>query len=617
MQSAELTLLQNFMTINLKAKFKVLSISYGHEANACLMIDGKLSSYAAEERFNKKKCFVGYPRKSIDFCLKFSEIKAKDLDKVVFVSKNTTIEHNILKRNSTFSMQDFIREQELYWYPKIFKNKKIDYLDTFRNKIIPNEDFDFRHYLKTRKRGKKIDSIKYFTNLRVLTAMKHLKISRKKIIHIEHEKGHQYYALFASPEIFRKKTLILTNEGMGDKSNITVSTVKKGILKEIYFSKENKLGSLYKFMTLLLGMKMTQHEYKVMGLAPYASKYETNKAFNAAFKNLFKVKGLGIFLKNKPKDFFFSFKEKLKFCRFDGIAGALQKTTEEVLVKWIKNCMKMTKINSVVISGGVAQNIKSAIPISDIKGLKNFYINPSSGDSTLSVGGCYYVSSLNKNLKLKKLDNIYLGPSYKTDEVKQSLKKFISKNKNFYFVTFKNNKKIVNLLKSGKVLGRFSGRMEMGQRALGNRSIIADPRNSEIIKLINKQIKMRDFWMPFTPSILEERQDQYFINPKKVNANFMSSTFESTELAKKHLKGAVHPADYTIRPQVVKKDSNSDYYDLIKKFENLSGIGAVLNTSFNLSGFPNVSSPLDAVNTVLNSGLEYLVLENFVLEKKN
>ena len=121
--------------------------------------------------------------------------------------------------------------------------------------------------------------------------------------------------------------------------------------------------------------------------------------------------------------------------------------------------------------------------------------------------------------------------------------------------------------------------------------------------------------MPFTPSILEERQDQYFINPKS-ECQFHELNFWINGAAK-HLKGAVHPADYTIRPQVVKKDSNSDYYDLIKKFENLSGIGAILNTSFNLSGFPNVSSPTDAVNTILNSGLEYLVFENFILEKKS
>ena len=266
-------------------------------------------------------------------------------------------------------------------------------------------------------------------------------------MHIDHEKGHQYYALFASPEKFRKNSLVLTNEGMGDKSNLTVSIVKNNILKEIFVSKKNRIGTLYKMITLLLGMKMSQHEYKVMGLAPYASEYEVMKAYNSAFKKLFKVKDFGIFVNKKPVDFYFTFKEKLKHCRFDGVAGALQKVVEEALVKWVRNCIKKTKINSVVIAGGVAQNIKSAIPISEIKELKNFYINPSSGDSTLSVGGCYYNSNLNKNIKLKKLDNIYLGPSYSNKHVLRAINNFLIKNKNFSTSKIKNNKNIVNYQK--------------------------------------------------------------------------------------------------------------------------------------------------------------------------
>ena len=132
--------------------YKVLAIAYGHEANACLMIDGEIKSYAAEERFNKKKAFVGYPKNAINFCLSFNGTKPKELDKIVFVSKNLNIDQIIVKRNSNFSMKDFVREQEEYWYPKIFKKKKIDYLDVFKDKIIENEDFDFRKYLKLKKK---------------------------------------------------------------------------------------------------------------------------------------------------------------------------------------------------------------------------------------------------------------------------------------------------------------------------------------------------------------------------------------------------------------------------------------------------------------------------------
>ena len=429
-------------------------------------------------------------------------------------------------------------------------------------------------------------------------------------MHIDHEKGHQYYALFASPEKFRKNSLVLTNEGMGDKSNLTVSIVKNNILKEIFVSKKNRIGTLYKMITLLLGMKMSQHEYKVMGLAPYASEYEVMKAYNSAFKKLFKVKDFGIFVNKKPVDFYFTFKEKLKHCRFDGVAGALQKVVEEALVKWVRNCIKKTKINSVVIAGGVAQNIKSAIPISEIKELKNFYINPSSGDSTLSVGGCYYISSLNKDIKLKKLDNIYLGPSYSNKHVLRAINNFLIKNKNFSTSKIKNNKNIVNYISKGKVLGRFKGRMELGQRALGNRSILADPRKPEIIKLINQKIKMRDFWMPFTPSILSEYKEKYLVNEKKLYCPYMTMAFKTTKLFQKIAPATLHPADQTTRPQILEKSLNPEYHKLIQDFGNSTGVYCLLNTSLNIHGYPMVCSPEDALFTLKNSSLDGLIIED-------
>ena len=496
--------------------FKVLSISYGHESNASLMINGKLISSVAEERFTKKKCQMGYPKNSINFCLNNSNLKPNDLDQIAIVSKNDMMEQNIVGRIDSFSIEDFLSEQYDYWWPIIYKKKKVDYLEIFKHKINLNQNFKFKNFLKIRKKfKKKTVRIKYFQKLRINTVVEHLKIKDiKKIIHVDHEKGHQYYALFASPKKYRKNCLILTNEGMGDKSNLSVSVVKNEKLKEVFFSKKNRIGTLYKFMTLLLGMKPSQHEYKVMGLAPYASEYETKKAYNAAFKDLFKANGFGIDLKKKPKDFFFDFQKKLRHCRFDGIAGGLQKVVEETLVQWIKNCIKKTKINKVILTGGVAQNIKTAIPISEIKELSSFYINPTSGDATLSVGGCYYISQLNKQKNIEELENIYLGPQYDGKKLLDIIKKFSKKNKNFKFTKIKNNKAIVNLLKNGKILGRFNGRMEMGQRSLGNRSIIADPRKLETIKLINSKIKMRDFWMPFTPTILKKYEKKYLINKK-------------------------------------------------------------------------------------------------------
>ena len=599
--------------------FRVLAISYGHEANATLMVDGEIIASAAEERFTKQKCQMNYPKNSINFCLKFGNISANDLDVFAIVSKNDLMEQNLVNRIDSFSLNDFLSEQHDYWKPKIYENKKIDYLEVFKKKINLNQDFDFHDYLKLRKKIKNNkDAIKIFKKIRFNTVQKHLKIKdTSKIVEVEHEKGHQYYALFSAPEKFRKKSLVLTNEGMGDKSNLTVSVVINSKLKEIYFSKENKIGTLYKFITLLLGMKPSQHEFKVMGLAPYASEYEINKAYIAAFKDLFKTKNFGIFLKKKPKDFFFHFKNKLEHCRFDGIAGALQKVTEETLVAWIINCIKKTKINKVLISGGVAQNIKAAIPISEIKNLKDLYISPSSGDTTLSIGGCYYISSLQKNLRLRKLDNVYLGPGYAEEKILKELKIFIKNNKGFKLSKIKNNKQIVKYLIEGKILGRFSGRMEMGQRSLGNRSIIADPRSQETIKQINKKVKMRDFWMPFTPTILDKCKRKYLINPKNLYSPYMTMGFKTTKLFQKIAPATIHPADMTTRPQILERKKNNDYYDLINDFGKKTGVYCLLNTSMNIHGYPMCCSPQDALFTLKNSSLDGLILENYILIRKN
>ncbi len=584
----------------------------GHEANASIMNNGELVASASEERFNKKKCYVGYPRKAIDFCIRFSKLSPKNLDEIVIVSKKLNIDQIIVKRNSSFSIKDFLKEQEEYWYPIIYENKKRDYLEVFKDKIIKDRDFNFSKFLRNRKN---LNKFKAFNEICLETIINHLGVKRDKIYHIDHEKGHQYYGLYAAPEKFRKKCLVLTNEGMGDYSNLTVSKVKNGILQEIFSTKKNRIGTLYKMITLLLGMKVSQHEYKVMGLAPYASEYEINKAYKVAFKNLFKVKGYGIFLKKKPKDFFFHFKKKLADCRFDGIAGALQRTVEETLVEWIKSCIKKSKVNSVILSGGVAQNIKAAIPISNIKELKSFHLNPSSGDSTLSIGGCYYASNLRKDLKIKNLNNIYLGPSYSKKDIKTELNKLM-KNKKIVVKKIKDNKIVVKKLIEGKILGRFSGRMEFGQRALGNRSIIADPRNYEVVKKINSQIKFRDFWMPFTPSMLKKHSKKYIVNKKKLDCPYMTKAFNITFHFKNIAPATIHPADSTTRPQLLEKKHNPSYYNLIEEFGKKTNVYCLLNTSLNLHGYPMVCSPKDAIFTFNNSNLDGLILEDYLILRR-
>ena len=595
---------------------KILSFSYSHEANASLLIDGLIVASAAEERFTKIKGESGYPKQAIEFCLNYAKIKAIDLDKVIIVSENDPPRDYIVNRTSSFSVDDYVKEQELYWKPKLYEGKNPNYLEIFKDKII-KKNFNFKEILKIK--DDENLSKDTFRKLRIQTVVNHLKIDEKIVEHIKHELGHQFYSIFCQD--ITDDTIVLTCEGMGDYSSNTVSTYANNEFTELYASTDNHLAKLYKYITLILGMKPDMHEYKVMGLAPYANEYEIKKAY-PIFKDIFKVNNLGIIFNNKPKDMYFYFKENLQSCRFDGIAGALQKVSEEILIEWINNCIKVIGKKDIVFSGGVAQNIKAAMHISEISDLNNIYIGPSPGDGSLSVGGCYYSfykflkdkKEQNIKSKIKPISNVYLGPEYTDSEIETCINSYKIKN----FEVIKNYKidDLVNYLVKDNVVARFSGRMELGQRSLGNRSIISSPINYSVVKKINSKIKFRDFWMPFTPTILKEYEKKYIKNSKNLHSPFMTMAFDSTEEFIKIAPAAIHPADNTCRPQILERSNNANYYDLIKSFGDKTGTYSLLNTSLNLHGMPMVCSPEDAMYTFLNSGLDILAFDNFLLIKK-
>jgi carbamoyltransferase len=242
---------------------------------------------------------------------------------------------------------------------------------------------------------------------------------------------------------------------------------------------------------------------------------------------------------------------------------------------------------------------------------------PSSSDDSLAIGGLWKANN-QSNIKIIPIKNLYLGRSFEKE-----LDNFLDDKKItdcYKIIKFNNhnelNKVISELLSNNKIIARCCGREEFGARALGNRSIISNPSNFDNINKINNTIKSRDFWMPFSPTILDSDVDLYFYNLKDFNSKYMTCSFDSKDLAKKHLIAAIHPLDKTLRPQIITKDDNPAYYDLILQFKEKTGIGAVLNTSFNLHGEPNVSSYNDAIYTVNNSELRYLILENYLLEKK-
>jgi len=310
--------------------------------------------------------------------------------------------------------------------------------------------------------------------------------------------------------------MVLTAEGMGDDSSATYSEITNtGKITEFFKSNDVNLGRLYRYVTLLLGMKPAQHEYKVMGLAPYGSQYHGQNSLDF-FKKINKVSGTEIINEKLVKDLYFTVKDSLEGERFDGIAWGLQTYLEEILCEWVSNICKKHNNGNVIFSGGVAQNIKACKSIIDLPEVEKFWTGPISGDGSLAIGAVWlaHLKSSSK-FPISGLDTIYLGTSFTNIQIEEHIKKNKTSQK-FKIIDNISQTQIADWLIDGKIISRFAGKMELGQRALGNRSIIADPRNYEVLERINKKIKYRDFWMPFTPSILHEDINDYVINKKNI-----------------------------------------------------------------------------------------------------
>lgn len=594
----------------------LLGIQEAHDASAALMIDGEIVAAAQQERFTGLKGDYGFPHHCIQACLQSAGIQTSQIDEVLLASHNWNPVLTKIKRNANFSMADWVKEQRDFWKPTLLEGKKVRYYDLFKDRadFVYDDTYPMDHMLNGYMDAGEMAEM---ARLRLETVSTLLGISPEKIRTVTHEDCHTFYAYFASP--LRGQVLALTAEGIGDYSNGTVSVFSELGRRELAATKDNHIGHIYQYITLLLGMKPAQHEYKIMGLAPYANVKELEKSYQV-FAPVLKVDGLKIVFDQKPRDLYFHFREQLEGHRFDGIAGALQKFTETLLCDWVKNCVAEIGLKRVCLSGGVAQNIKAAKCLMELAGVEDIFVCPAAGDTSLPLGACYYgmwqyLQAHHLPMEtIKPLDNIYLGPEFSDAEIAASLAQNQAAKK-YRVSKGVSPKKIAQQLADGKIIARCSGRMEFGLRALGNRSILADPRRPDTVRRINDAIKFRDFWMPFTPTILAERESDYILNPKGVSSPYMTMAFDSTARAHRDLIAALHPADLTARPQILKERQNPEYYAIIKEFEGLTGVGGVLNTSFNLHGDPIVLGPEQALYTLENSELDALILGDYFVER--
>ena len=374
---------------------------------------------------------------------------------------------------------------------------------------------------------------------------------------------------------------------------------------------------------MLLGMQPWEHEYKVMGLAPYASPEMIDELL-PIFEGLLKLGKDGLSFERvgelSMNYCYEALREGLQARRFDAIAGSVQRFTEDMLTAWVRACIKRTGRSYVVCGGGVFMNVKANMLLADLPEVSSIYFMPSASDESLSIGASlyrYYELSGSTDHDASTVTNLYWGGSFTDSSVRTVVETQLSGHDCEILKPNDVDLFLAEELSQGKIYARCIGRMEWGARALGNRSILSSAADVAVVDSINSAIKMRDFWMPFAPSVLEESSSLYFNDPKHLSPQFMTMAYRARPERYDHLVAASHRQDRTIRPQVVTPLANPPYHKLMARFKQLTGRGVILNTSFNLHGYPIVYTPSDALSVFLKSGLENLALGNLVIRKKS
>ncbi|MCZ6634348.1 MAG: hypothetical protein O7G87_13160 [bacterium] len=589
----------------------ILGIScYYHDAAAALLMDGELVAAAEEERFTRKKHDFDFPARAIQFCLKQGGLCAQDLDYAVFYEK-------------PFEKFERILMTTLQTYPKSWK--------VFRESMIT--------WLMDK--------------LWIRQAIQHeLGIEKDKILFIQHHLSHAASAFLASPF---EEAAILTVDGVGEWATATYG-VGKGldvsIYKEIRFP--HSLGLLYSAFTAFLGFQVNEGEYKVMGMAPYGEpKYvdkvwklvqvfddgsfgldmdyfcfhhSTSRTFNRKFEALFgdprspetkfftAATDYPSYFGDKPGNYQALCKENQHYA---DLAASIQKVTEEVLIKMARAARQATGLDALCIAGGVGLNSVANTRILQETGFDRLYIQPAAGDGGGALGAALYVyhTMLGKPRKLV-MKHAYWGQAYGDDEVEAFLER---ENISYEHVSDPGDvlNRTVDALTESKVIGWFQGRFEWGPRALGNRSILANPARADMKDIVNTKIKFREPYRPFAPSVLVEKAEEYFelSDPAKHDpARFMLLVSPVRE-DKRDVIPAVTHVDGTGRLQTVFEETNPLYYKLIQRLGEATGVPVILNTSFNLRGEPIVSTPEDAYLTFSRSEMDMLVMGQYLVYK--
>lgn len=594
---------------------KILGISaYYHDSSACLVVDGEIVAAAQEERFTRKKHDSAFPVNAIEYCLSEAKCHARDVDYVVFYDKPFLKFERLLETYLAFAPNGF--KSFLISLPVWLKDK------LFQKTVIANALRDLW--------GSEIDW-------------------SARLLFSEHHLSHAASAFFPSPF---DEAAVLTMDGVGEWTTTSLAIGKGNQLsvhKEIHFP--HSLGLLYSAITYYAGFKVNSGEYKVMGLAPYGQP----KYAQLMKDHLIEIKEDGSFhldmsyfnyctgltMTNSKFDELFGGAprqpESIITQREMDLAASVQSVTEEVVIKLARGIAKSTGQRNLCLAGGVALNCVANGKLLRENVFDNIWIQPAAGDAGGSIGaalGAYYIM-LGKERKISSgldaMKGSYLGPSYTQVDIERRL---LAAGAVF---TTEDDTDLINIaaqaLADGKAIGWHQGRMEFGPRALGSRSIIADPRSPTVQKLLNLKVKYRESFRPFAPSVLREDVGDWFdLDADSPYMLLVAEVLPSKQLPKteeKHLFGidklnvprslipAVTHVDYSARIQTVHKETNSRYHALITRFKEITGCPVIVNTSFNVRGEPIVATPEDAFRCLMGTEIEMLVVGNAIIKKED
>lgn len=625
-------------------KEAILGLSaYYHDSAACIVGDGEIIAAVQEERFSRKKNDSTFPHKSIESVLRIAGLRLKDISAIAFYEKPYIKFERLLETYHSFApkgLKSYLEAMPIWIKEKLFMKKMIK--DELA-RIDENALFNFDNHRLTRGNTKNIKEI--------------------PLLFPEHHLSHSASAFFPSPF---EESAILTVDGVGEWATATICHGKSNsieILKELEFP--HSIGLLYSAFTYYCGFKVNDGEYKLMGLAPYgeSDSQHTKRFIDLIYSDLVDIREDGSILLNMD---YFDFATGLTMTNnkewkklfgisprmpeseltqvYADLAYALQKVTENILLKLAKTAKEITSSKNLTLAGGVALNSVANGLIYKSGLFDKIWIQPAAGDAGGALGAAlaaYYIYldkprefiGSNQNDKDRKdmMKGSLLGPSFSNDEIKKML--------DYYGVTYhyiKENEELYNkastIISEGNVLGWFRGRMEFGPRALGNRSILADARNPGMQQKLNLKIKYREGFRPFAPAVLEDQAQKYFdidtaspymllVVPLKDSVRYpLPENFKNMDMMEKlYIKRSEIPAvthlDYSARIQTVCKEENPDFHCLLTSFYEKTDCPVIINTSFNVRGEPIVCTPFDAYNCFMKTEMDCLALENFLIYK--